>query len=165
MIDCFLDVTDIPGMGTTFNFYDGGYGYNNPIKVARQLMTQHPFEAERVACYVSLGTGIRNFEELEKKSGIPMYVEAAKLAAGAATNTEQLHNDARQELTVPYFRFNPESGIGDLPLDSVGEVELMKKATWTYVGRAETVKEMKSLTTLLQHELRQQMVEQVLDLR
>lgn len=116
-------------------FLDGGTGANNPVNIvwdeAYDLL-RAPVEAN-LQCLVSIGTGIpslKAFGSTLKAVGetmLSMATETETTARKFERRNTQLDSEDR------YFRFNVESGLGDIGLEEADKIPDIAAATRLYL--------------------------------
>ena len=130
--------------GQTFKFFDGGLGANNPTTQAYNTVRLYFNRAEHfIGPVVSVGTGIVE----RRKSRSPLWGKPRsdiEMIINAATNSEDTHTNMADALPEKsYYRFNVDSDLGYLKLDSwkgkSGEEtrRIMREATRKYLERTE----------------------------
>lgn len=128
------------GNNEGFKFIDGGFGVNNPseevYRSVRQLSNNQP---GAVSDFVSIGTGKKNMGG-GKDYLLPLRLirEAVKLATESERTHETMQDRSNQE-GLRYNRFNVESGLGNIKLDTwkgkrgTKTLELIRRKTNEYL--------------------------------
>jgi patatin-like phospholipase/acyl hydrolase len=101
---------------------DGGLGCNNPAWEAyNEVQDMHNSDDNAIALLVSIGTGesyIRRFTQVE---GFSEALQTLRAAKGLATDTHRVDENLRKitrKRKDSYFRFNADSRLGAIKLDS-----------------------------------------------
>lgn len=121
-------------------FIDAGLGCNNPtMELLREAVDVFAQDC-RVACVVSLGTGVRKIAQIappttftDKMIPLPAVKALQKLAQdseGVATMLEEKYG----ELGL-YYRFNVEHGLEGVKLDHHHQLGEIKNQTLAYIKK------------------------------
>jgi hypothetical protein len=113
---------------------DGGLANNNPI---HEVWAEkgHIFLGKEVCCVVSIGTG-KSQKEPQKIASI---LGTGRTLGDILTDTENAHmrfrsNRSTDGMGVEYFRFNPDTGDGDIALDEFKKLGQLEKYTLDYIN-------------------------------
>lgn len=106
------------------SFIDGGVGTNNPTSEALSEIQEARSDSSLKPLIVSFGSGLRPQDNM--RSNLPYLLRNSitttiKALQATATNTEDVHKDMKRTSefhNIDYFRFNVESGLEDILLDS-----------------------------------------------
>jgi len=128
---------------------DGGLLNNNPIL---QLMDELnvEFPGQKIACVVSVGTGVGQTKVLGKS-----LISVAKACASIATDTNATAQQFKrsfasesQPLHNRYFRFEVEQGLQGVGLEEWKQMDLIFSVTNAYLD--DRREELKDCVTILQ---------------
>ena len=137
-------------------FEDGGYMANNPAMQAFKEV-KRLFPNRSVGVVVSIGTGQPSIQAVPAPSTGLGQVKQQVLdhIVAAATNGELVHKNIASLLdnaNVPYYRLNPEGGVGDVDLagTSVKDISRLRDATGQYLHQPDTAQKLKNIVKLVQ---------------
>ena len=148
------------------NFIDGGFGTNNPARVAlseiqasRKVIS--PYIQLPKILIISVGSGVRSQVSVSDSSNPRNNLVAA--ARSLITDTEAAHRDMKvisESQGIDYFRFAVDSGLSDFAIDSwevkdvdgrrtFATLEMITKATETYLKQEMVVGQLRQCARLL----------------
>lgn len=136
-------------------FMDGGFSFaNNPsVEAYREvdgIYRQHAQKAKSdsvagaVSLFISIGSGIDASIKPRFPSCFEYYFSITRMLASKATDTQSSVSEMRDIADVrdfPYFRFNVDRGVGELPLD-----EWKRPKRGSDLSSSETLQRIKSAT-------------------
>jgi len=107
----YLEPIKIGDKGEEETFVDGGLGYNNPVELA--LEARRLFPGRKVACVVSIGTGVARiieFPDSPTTSLVKLVKALKKMATESDTTAEKMHGRFANAKDT-YFRFSVDRGL------------------------------------------------------
>jgi predicted acylesterase/phospholipase RssA len=152
----FVRIHPRPGQ----RFLDGGLRYNNPSRLAI-AEAKHIWPTVNRLCLVSIGTGWQKSLHLVSENGTSASSRSKIIMRGSralrnivqhivdmSTNSEPVHRDllhlsrsADPTQQFPYFRFNVQTGMDDIPLEEWKAMVRTKGLTSRYMAEANTERE------------------------
>ncbi|KAI3532841.1 hypothetical protein CSPX01_13176 [Colletotrichum filicis] len=118
-------------------FIDGGLGYNNPIQ---QLLNeaQKVFPKRRVACVVSVGTGLSKAIKFPKPK-ITNLLKLVNALKDITTEADRIAEDTSKRFqgSDGYYRFNVDRGLSDFQLDEWENMPQVRTYTTEYLNLAD----------------------------
>ncbi|KAI9733881.1 MAG: hypothetical protein M1834_002536 [Cirrosporium novae-zelandiae] len=114
-------------------FLDGGLGYNNPIKEVLQEAKKIFSKDRKIACVVSIGTGLATAVKFDKPG---LFQKALPVDLIRALKKKATHSDAVAEEMKRRFKAVPQIGYHRLNVDcGLGSISL---AEWNKLGEVAT---------------------------
>jgi predicted acylesterase/phospholipase RssA len=117
-------------------FVDGGIGYNNPIRVLLDEVSQL-WPQRAVGCLISIGAGRQDMVDVGKKA-----IDLVKTLVDMSTDTEQVEEEVAAEMSSKYgidqriyHRFNVDSGLEKVGLAEWEEFDRVTNCTEAYLKR------------------------------
>ena len=146
-------------------FIDGGVGINNPTREALNEIRESRQDGSAKPLIISIGSGLRPQMKIPRTSSSVSSSILTKRQAlkSIATDTEDVHEQMRHASEAEgfdYFRFNVDSGLEDLLLDSWkvkrihGEkvfktIETITLETESYLQKVEVVEKLRRCAQIL----------------
>jgi hypothetical protein len=115
---------------------DGGLGYNNPIEQVLEE-ARRVFPGRKVACVVSIGTGIASiikFPKSPKTNPIKLINTLKEMATESDRTAEKMYGWF-QNVQDTYFRFSVDRGLQNIGLEEWKESSKVRTYTSEHIAQ------------------------------
>ena len=124
--------------GMEEEFVDGGFGYNNPLKLAIQEAIHECVQETKVACIVSIGTGRPSASGFTNARGLQRVIptDLIDVMKDIAKDCEKVSEELTERYTnCPglYHRLNVDVGMEDIALGEWERLGEVKTHTQAYI--------------------------------
>ncbi|KAH8729863.1 acyl transferase/acyl hydrolase/lysophospholipase [Ilyonectria robusta] len=146
----YFDPIYIGDKGEKEPMVDGGLGYNNPVEQVLQE-ARNEFPGRKVACVVSIGTGVANaikFPKSPKTSFLKVIKALTEMATESDTIADKIQERFRGTRDT-YFRFSVDHGLAEIGLEEwKNQVDVRTKTT-EYINQRTVLDQVMQVATAL----------------